>query len=41
MIDCGPGRVAIWRKIRVETAKEIVVEEVFMERGASGRGANG
>ena len=35
MIDCGPGRVVIWRKIRAETAKEIerVVEEVFMERG--------
>ena len=32
MIDCGPGRVAIWRKLRVETAKEVVIEEVFMER---------
>lgn len=35
MIDCGPGRVAIWRKIKNETAEEVkrVVEEVFMERG--------
>ena len=35
MIDCWPGRVAIWRKIRAETVKEIkrIFEEVFMERG--------
>ena len=35
MIDCGPGRVVTWRKIRVETTKEIerVIEKVFMERG--------
>ena len=23
MIDCGPGRVAIWRELRTETAVEI------------------
>ena len=35
MIDCEPGRVAMWQRIRRETAKEIerVVEEVFLERG--------
>ena len=35
MMDCGPGRVAIWREIRSETAGEIArtVNEVFLERG--------
>ena len=35
MIDGGPRRIVIWRKIRAETAKEIerVVEGVFMGRG--------
>ena len=35
MVDCGPGRFAIWREIKTETAWEIakVVEEVFLERG--------
>ena len=35
MIDCGPSRYAIWRKIRGETAVEIadVLNEVFIERG--------
>ena len=35
MIDCGPRRVVIWRRIRTETAKEIerVVEEVFLDEG--------
>ena len=35
MIDCGPGRVVIRRRIRTETVKEIerVGEEVFLERG--------
>ena len=34
MMDCGPGRVAIWREIRAETAGEIarIVDEVFLER---------
>ena len=37
MTDCGHGRVAIWRRVRTETAKEIekVIEEVFLERGAA------
>ena len=28
MVDCGPGRVVIWQKIRVETTKEI--ERVYV-----------
>ena len=35
MVDCGPGRFAIWKRIRGETARVIstVLEEVFLERG--------
>ena len=35
MIDCGPSRLAIWRKLKGETAEEIVniLNEVFLERG--------
>ena len=35
MVDCGPGRFAVWREIKSETAWEIgkIVEEVFLERG--------
>lgn len=35
MVDCGPGRVAIWRELRAENAVEIakVLNEVFLERG--------
>ena len=35
MVDCGPGRFAIWKEIRAETALEIskIVEELFLERG--------
>ena len=35
MIDCGPGRVAIWRELRTETAVEIgsILNEIFLERG--------
>ena len=35
MIDCGPSRFAIWKKIRGETSREIfdVLNEVFLERG--------
>ena len=35
MVDCGPGRFAIWRALRYETANCIVqqLEEVFYERG--------
>nr|XP_027233814.1 uncharacterized protein LOC113825211 [Penaeus vannamei] len=35
MVDCGPGRVAIWRRLRGETAEEIsgILNELFLERG--------
>lgn len=35
MIDCGPGRFAIWRKLRDESSESILPElrEVFRERG--------
>ena len=35
MVDCGPGRLAIWREIRRESAEEIatVLNSVFLERG--------
>ena len=35
MVDCGPGRFAIWRKLSHETAACIIqqLEEVFFERG--------
>ena len=35
MIDYGPSRFAIWKKIRGETSREIsnVLNEVFLERG--------
>lgn len=36
LVDCGPGRFAIWRKMRGETATEICdeLENIFYERGA-------
>ena len=36
IVDCGPGRFAIWRELRNETADCIVsqLEEIFYERGA-------
>ena len=36
IIDCGPGRFAIWRLLRRETAEGIVdiLDEIFMECGA-------
>lgn len=36
MLDCGPGRFAIWRELRTETAHAICKEldQVFLERGA-------
>ena len=36
MVDCGPGRFAIWRELRNETAHSICkeIEQVFRERGA-------
>ncbi|MEL6803533.1 MAG: reverse transcriptase-like protein, partial [Bacteroidota bacterium] len=35
IVDCGPGRLAIWKELRTETAIEIaqVLAEIFMERG--------
>lgn len=35
MVDCGPGRFAVWRELRTETANEIasVLNDVFLERG--------
>lgn len=35
MVDCGPGRVAIWRELRAENAEEIarILNEIFLERG--------
>lgn len=35
MVDCGPGRVAVWRKLRAENAEIIagVLNELFLERG--------
>lgn len=35
LIDCGPSRFAIWRKIRSENAEDIAVilDQVFKERG--------
>lgn len=35
MVDCGPGRFAIWRELQRENAECIVamLEEVFLERG--------
>ena len=35
MVDCGPGRLAVWRKLRRESAEEIVeeLEGLFCERG--------
>ncbi|KAK3882626.1 hypothetical protein Pcinc_012994 [Petrolisthes cinctipes] len=35
MVDCGPGRLAIWRELRGESAVEIakVLHSVFLERG--------
>lgn len=35
LVDCGPGRVAIWRELRSENAREIakVLNEIFLERG--------
>ena len=35
IVDCGPGRFAIWRKLNRETADAIteILEEIFLERG--------
>lgn len=35
LVDCGPGRFAIWRKLRDETGKEVAthMELTFRERG--------
>ncbi|XP_076049371.1 uncharacterized protein LOC143030051 [Oratosquilla oratoria] len=35
MVDCGPGRFAVWRELKTETGEEIVrmMNEIFLERG--------
>lgn len=35
MVDCGPGRFAIWRKLKKDDAQEISAElnNVFLESG--------
>lgn len=35
MVDCGPGRLALWRQLRGETAVEIcgILDTLFYERG--------
>ena len=35
VVDCGPGRFAIWRELRDETSEGIInkLEEIFYERG--------
>lgn len=35
VVDCGPGRFAIWRKLKREDAQEIAaeLENIFLERG--------
>ena len=35
VVDCGPGRVAIWRELRAEKADEIagMLNQIFLERG--------
>ena len=35
VVDCGPSRYAIWRKVRSENAEDVsaVLEELFRERG--------
>ena len=35
VLDCGPGRFAIWRKMRSETAAAIIkeLEQIFYELG--------
>ena len=36
LIDCGPSRFAIWRRIRMQTSESVIeqLESVFCERGA-------
>ena len=35
MIDCGPGRLAIWRELHAESASAVAeeLEKVMLERG--------
>ena len=35
VVDCGPGRIAIWRQLKWESADEIasILNEIFLERG--------
>ncbi|XP_076032416.1 uncharacterized protein LOC143020143 [Oratosquilla oratoria] len=36
MVECGPGRFAIWRELKAEIVEEIarVMNEIFLERGS-------
>ena len=38
MVDCGPGRLVIWKELKGETAKEItrILDILFCERGPVG-----
>ena len=35
VVDCGPGRIAVWRQLKRESADEIasILNEIFLERG--------
>ena len=35
VVDCGPGRIGIWRQLKRESANEIasILNEIFLERG--------
>ena len=35
VVDCGPGRIAIWRQLKRESTDEIalILNEIFLERG--------
>ena len=33
MIDCGPGRLVIWRDLHAESASAEELEKVMLERG--------
>ena len=38
VVDCGSGRIAIWRQLKRESADEIasILNEIFLERGPVG-----
>lgn len=35
MVDCGPGRIAIWKELRADNGEEIarMLNDIFLERG--------